>query len=422
MSLSSQYFILGLLLLASFFFHIPSLRFRQVLLAACNAGFLATHLQGLGNWLVFSLFVLSGYALAVLVRGLGSATARSRVIGAYVAILLLAFCYLKKYQFLVVILPWSAFANVFTIVGISYILFRQIHFIVDAGEGQIERPTLWEYLNYQCNLFALIAGPIQRFQDFRTSWSTLAPIATSWDDVVRIYTRLMWGIIKVCLIAELIRRSVDVQTTKYLTITQPEDIASFAVLFYGYPLYIFINFSGYCDIAIAGASLVGLRLPENFNRPYLARNMIDLWTRWHMTLSLWIRDYLFLPMYKTCVERLTSKPQHIAYFCYFIAFFLAGIWHGSTWNFAIFGALSGMGVAAAKAWEELLIARLGRQGFRRYLRNPLIHAVAVIVTIHYFCFTLLFFPADLGARWELLHDFFFCACGDLPAIAIARFP
>ena len=113
------------------------------------------------------------------------------------------------------------------------------------------------------------------------------------------------------------------------------------LMLYLYLFYLYMNFSGYCDIVIAGASLVGLRLPENFNQPFLARNILDYWSRWHITLGHWIRDYLFTPFYKAGAERFPAILSAVAVIGYFVAFTLAGIWHGSTWNFLIYGLLHG---------------------------------------------------------------------------------
>ena len=91
-----------------------------------------------------------------------------------------------------------------------------------------------------------------------------------------------------------------------------------------------------------------MKLPENFNQPYLARNVLDFWTRFHRTLGFWIRDYLFLPLYKSVAERWPKRADSLAFLCYFVAFFVAGVWHGPTANFAVFGLLQAVGASAAK--------------------------------------------------------------------------
>jgi D-alanyl-lipoteichoic acid acyltransferase DltB (MBOAT superfamily) len=165
----------------------------------------------------------------------------------------------------------------------------------------------------------------------------------------------------------------------------------------------YFNFSGYCDAMIAAAGLFGIRMPENFDYPFLSRNMIDYWTRWHMTLGFWIRDYIFTPLYMTIASHWPARAASFAFLCYFLAFFLAGLWHGSTWNFVIYGLLNGLGVAAAKLWENWLVKRRGRRGFKTYLQSRSIHALAVIGTFHFVCFTLLFFPTDLEKTFRIIR-------------------
>jgi D-alanyl-lipoteichoic acid acyltransferase DltB (MBOAT superfamily) len=118
--------------------------------------------------------------------------------------------------------------------------------------------------------------------------------------------------------------------------------------------------------------------------------MIDFWTRWHRTLSFWIRDYLFTPLYIAIARRQPGWAPSLAFVCYFIALFLAGVWHGATWNFVVFGVLNGLGVSAAKVWENAIIARSGRKGLRAYLANQPIRWIACIATIHFVCLTQVF--------------------------------
>ena len=251
-------------------------------------------------------------------------------------------------------------------------LFRQIHVLVDAAQGQIERISLWSYVNYQLNLFTILAGPIQRYQDFDEQWRTLQPVLADPHELLRNCLRLLVGVLKIALIAPLFYKgwnelqvplvSQHVAGWKYLV--------EFLVVFYFYPVYLYCNFSGYCDIVIAAGRFFGMRLPENFNRPYLARNVIEFWTRWHITLGTWIRDYLFMPMYKPVVERWPKRAPSLAWLFYFLAFVVAGVWHGTTLNFLFYGLWQGMGVSATKLYENWLLARRGRKGLRDTCNRP----------------------------------------------------
>ncbi len=416
MNVASLGFLVGALVYASLLFLLPPGRPRQILFAACAAGFLATYLPNLASAAAMAGFVVSGYFAARAARSLAGSRAYFPFLASYIVLLTGAFLLLKRYRFLELVLPHRLFNESLILIGLSYMLFRQIHFIVDTAESQIDGATLWEYLNYQLNPFTLIAGPIQRFQDFRESFSTLKRLTYDWFEMARLHARLFTGIVKVALVGALFLRWTEMAAAAQLHIWRGADVARFAVLFYFYPLYIYFNFSGYCDIAIAAAAIAGMRLPENFDRPYLARNAIDYWTRWHITLTHWIRDYIFTPLYKGGIQRWPSRARPLTYIAYFVALFLAGVWHGSSWNFMVFGLLHGAGVSATKMWEDHIIRRRGRKGLREYLKSRPTRALAIAVTMHFVCFTFLFFPTDLRGRVQFLRRFLF----ESPAAAAAQ--
>jgi D-alanyl-lipoteichoic acid acyltransferase DltB (MBOAT superfamily) len=408
MNVCSPEFVLGLLLLAAVLFWLPAGRWRRGVLAACNFSFIAVLIPNATSWIVLAVFLLSGYLIVLLIRRAGvTGGARTIALTAYFALLLAAFIILKQYDFVDFLIRPGTVSRWVSIVGLSYMLFRQIHFVVDSVQEQIPDPSLWTYLNYQLDLFTLYAGPIERYQDFIKSWGSTRPVLKDAHAQRMAYGRVLVGVLKVGLIGagclDLANRS---------TVNQPHadnvrDLLKFGTLFYLYPAYIYFNFSGYCDIVIGGASLVGIKLSENFNRPFFARNAIDFWNRWHMTLTRWIRDYIFTPLYKNGVERWPRHAQGLSYFSLFFALFLAGIWHGSSWNFVVFGALHGCGVAVTKMWEEAIIRRKGRPGLRRYLASRRIRWTATAVTFNFVCFTMLFFPPDLRGRTAFLRRFIF---------------
>jgi D-alanyl-lipoteichoic acid acyltransferase DltB (MBOAT superfamily) len=412
MSLASLQFLIALFLLAAVFFYLPGRRLRQVMLASCNAGFLYLLIPNSASWAALGIFLLSGYGMAWLLRKWPSTSMFSLYLVAMVA----AFLVIRKYDVVTAHFPISIAAHAVSIVGLSYMLFRQTQFLVDAFQEQVERTSLWEYANFQLNLFALLSGPIQRYQDFQEQWKVLDPILKNVDAVRRAYIRLFIGIVKMGVLAtvfmSLYQKSAEMLTSPIARIeiggTAPElgrsaAIVHFLGIFYFYPIYLYLNFSGYCDVVIAGASLVGIRLPENFDRPWLARNVIDFWTRWHRTLGFWIRDYLFLPLYKGVAERWPGRAESLAFLCYFTAFFVAGIWHGPTANFVIYGLLQAIGVSAAKLWERHILKRRGRAGLKEYLQSANVRAVAIAGTLHFECFSLLFFPVDVHTTVQMLQ-------------------
>jgi len=395
MTVASLEFLLSLWIGSAVFFHLPAGAARRAALAAGNLVVLWLLIPNWASALFLAAFLASGYPVGQALR----ARPRRGLLALYLVALLTAFVVVQKYAFLEPIGSGRLLHHTLAVTGLSYMLFRQIHYLVDALQGQIPRTSPAAWFNYQVNLFAIMAGPIQRFQEFEPAWRDPQPLLADRHEILHAHLRILLGVVKVAGIAAILQYVRDKAWLQLLdaaaepgSIGRLEILARFAAAFYGYPAYLYFNFSGYCDIVIGGAALFGQRLPENFDRPWRSRNILDFWSRWHQTLGFFIRDYLFMPMYKSIVERLPRQAPSLAFLCYFFAFLLAGIWHGSTANFAIFGALHGLGASAAKLWETAIVRGFGRPGLRRYLASEPIRRAAIFATGHYVCFALLFFP------------------------------
>jgi D-alanyl-lipoteichoic acid acyltransferase DltB (MBOAT superfamily) len=341
--------------------------------------------------------VLSGYLAARILAWRPS----SGLLAAYLIALTVAFVVLKRYAFLDLLPGDGWLMHAIDLVGLSFIFFRQIHYVVDVAQGDIKDVRLLTYLCYQLNPFTLLAGPIHRYQRFNEDWQTLTPLPADAHETRMAFFRILIGYLKVAVVAEICLG---------LAMDAPDalDALRTPITFYFYPAYVFFNFAGYCDIVIAGATLFGIRLPENFMRPYLARNMIDYWTRWHRSLTFWIRDYVFTPLYMSVARPWPKLAPHLVFVCYFVALFLAGAWHGSTWNFLVFGVLNGIGVSAAKLWENVIVAYAGRKGLRAYVDSKPILWLARFGTFNFACLTMVFLPPDSTDRlirlWDKLLD------------------
>ena len=413
MTVGSLQFLVPLLLLTAVFPWVPSVRARQVVLAACNVGFFATFHPNLATWLALAAFVGSGYAVGAALRRRPS----TALLGGYLVLLVAAFVVLKKYVFLGALLPPSVLGHAIAVVGLSYMLFRQIHYLVDCREGQVDGGGLWDYANYQLGFLTLLAGPIQRFQEFREYWGRLEPVPRDRHEVLTTWLRILWGVVKLAGLASLFLLAYDKfhgRLLDKLAATHPHALpvlVLFAGSMYLYPLYMYANFSGYCDVVIGAAALLGNRLPENFDNPQLSRNILDFWTRWHRTLGFWIRDYLFMPSYRWVAERLPRQAPSLAFACYFLAFVIAGVWHGTTANFLAFGILHGAGASAAKLYEMFLVKRKGRAWIRQYMKSQRRRAVAIFLCLNYVCFTMLFFADSLGGTLKLLRGVGACVAG-----------
>ena len=157
-------------------------------------------------------------------------------------------------------------------------------------------------------------------------------------------------------------------------------------------LYLYLNFSGFCDMAIGAAGLMGIAVPENFENPLAARNMREFWNRWHITLSQYMRDMVFSPLSKYLVGKLRIKlADHAIALTILVTFLLIGVWHGVGWNYAAFGLAQALGVGTVHYYTIFLKKRLGREGFKSYNENRWIRGAGMTITFCYYAATLFLF-------------------------------
>lgn len=175
---------------------------------------------------------------------------------------------------------------------------------------------------------------------------------------------------------------------------------------YCYLLYLYLNFSGWCDVAIGTSGLMGIRISENFAQPFQARNVQDWWNRWHITLGTYLRDVVFSPLSKALVMRFGPKSAPHAIAASIMTVFLTmGVWHGLTWNYILYGFSQGVAVVAVHYYTQWLKKRLGREGFQRYEANPYIRWTGVVLTVSYAAGTLMLFANSMeGLRriWSVI--------------------
>ncbi|HEV8003681.1 MAG TPA: MBOAT family O-acyltransferase [Planctomycetaceae bacterium] len=373
---------------------------RQLILAAASALFLFSHVPNVRSWIFFALALAATYVALLSVR----ATRRGWTVATVIGLTLLVYLYLKRYDFFATWIPipmdWDLSLHPIELVGLSYMLFKLIHLFVDEWQGQLTPINLWSYLNYQLSFFTLIAGPIQRYNDFRQSWETMDLRPRDSRESLLLWSRLLVGMIKIGVFSAWALAAFQHAAPP----DGPRSLADALVCFYIYPVYLYLNFSGYTDVMIGVGGLLGFHLPENFNRPYLARNVLDFWDRWHISVTHWIRDYVFMTSYKSAATQFPKGARYWSYLLLFLALLLAGVWHGTTESYVLFGVLNGLGAAAARAYGDILRARLGGAGLKVYLQNRTIRWIATLVTLHYVGFCFLFFSLSLHQVRTLLKS------------------
>jgi alginate O-acetyltransferase complex protein AlgI len=259
--------------------------------------------------------------------------------------------------------------------GISFFTFETMSYTIDVYRRQIAPADRYlDYLLFVCFFPHLVMGPIVRphymLPQFRET-----PRADAAEEARGLW-RIASGLVKKVVLGDYL--AIAIVKGVFET---PERYTSLEVLLgvYAYAAYIYCDFSGYTDIALGSAALFGYRLPENFDAPYTAKNLQDFWRRWHISLSTWLRDYLYVPLGGS------RGPGWKTYRNLMITMLLGGLWHGASWTFVIWGGLHGAALAATRMWqrwrgEERVSSALGR-------------GVAVLLTFHFVCFAWVFFRA-----------------------------
>lgn len=344
-----------------------------------------------GEALALAAFLLPPYAVVRHTWGRPE-QARPFLVGSVVAFEVVLFVVLRKYDW---VPTGGLLDHHLAIVGLSFMLFRVVHLVIDAPQMGDLRVSLWRYLAYILAFWTLFAGPIQRYRAFHDG---LAGIGRPQDrEALKSAHRVANGLIAAFIVAPLLLPLSDISLLK----AETASTADWVIVFYAYPIYLYLNFAGYTDVMIGLSRLCGFRtMPENFNRPYLARNVQDFWGRWHMTLGTWTRDYVFYPFSKSLVPRMGGTAGITV--AVLVTFFLLGAWHGTTMNFVVFGLLHGLAVIAAGAHGAALKKLLGKKRKKAFEVHPLVRGAAILLCFHYVCATFLVFPNSLTEVADIL--------------------
>ncbi len=219
-------------------------------------------------------------------------------------------------------------------IGISFYTFESVTYVVDVYRG-IHKPlkNFWHYQTYILLFPKLIAGPIVRYHDIADQITDREKNYTAEVKLSGFYTFCI-GLAKKVIIANTIGSQAD---DVFKLDLQHIDSAAAWVGAIAYTFQIYFDFSGYSDMAIGLCKIMGIRLPENFNNPYLSSSITEFWRRWHITLGSWMKNYLYIPLGGNKVDSNFKLYRNL-----FIVFLLSGLWHGASWNFIIWGAFHGL--------------------------------------------------------------------------------
>jgi len=279
--------------------------------------------------------------------------------------------------------------NLILPVGISFYTFHSMSYTIDVYRGRQRAISSFTDLALFVSFFPpLVAGPIVRAVNFLPQLVSARKFSNV--DVRGAVMLFLAGFIKKACIADGVAPTVDRYFAHPANFTPTS--AWIGVLFYAIQIY--CDFSGYTDMAIAAARLLGYQLPNNFQFPYFAQNVSDFWRRWHISLSSWLRDYLYIPLGGN------HGPRWFVYRNIMITMLLGGLWHGAAWTFVFWGGLHGTALLTHREWTRLTNGLEWANRAMRWLAWP--------ITIYLVCLAWIFFRAhDLGRTGTILKQFVF---------------
>lgn len=268
--------------------------------------------------------------------------------------------------------------NILLPLGISFFVFEFIHYLVDIYRGTKPLRNFWHFALFAAFFPSQIAGPIKRFQDFNDQLQKDARFDSC--QFQQGLALVFIGLFKKMVLGDNLGHVVNVGfNTPAAMGTLDAWIAAV-----GFTIQIYVDFSGYTDIGRGSAQMLGFQLPPNFNWPFLAPNLTDFWRRWHISLSTWLRDYLFIPMGGSRVALWKQKRN------LFITMALGGLWHGADWHYVIWGMFHGAGLVVSKDWTDFAAKHSVLSQWRKH---PLWHWGGVAFTFTFLIFACVLFRA-----------------------------
>jgi alginate O-acetyltransferase complex protein AlgI len=276
--------------------------------------------------------------------------------------------------------------------GLSFHTFQSMSYTIEVYRGKFEAEKHFGlYALYVMYYPQLVAGPIERPQNILPQLH--ARYFLNDRDVLDGLKLMLWGMFKKVVIADNLGVFVNG------VYNHPADHVGLPVLLatYFFAFQIYCDFSGYSDIAIGASQVMGIRLMDNFNRPYAARSISEFWSRWHISLSTWFRDYVYIPIGGSRVS------EYRTLWNVFIVFAISGLWHGANWTFVVWGSLHGAFYVVSSLTKTLRVRLKNLIGLTKFPR--LEKAIQIFTTFHLVVFSWIFFRANsVGDAWLIINN------------------
>ncbi|MEO7933022.1 MAG: D-alanyl-lipoteichoic acid biosynthesis protein DltB [Chthoniobacterales bacterium] len=276
--------------------------------------------------------------------------------------------------------------------GVSYAVFRSIDLLVGIQDGKVRSLGLGEFFAYLFFFPTVSSGPIDRFARFQKDYAAVRTREQFFADLDVAVHQIFTGFLYKYIVAHYLNKLVLGALLDHAGVWRP------VVYFYGYALYLFFDFAGYSAFAVGVSYLLGIRTPVNFNKPFLAKNIRDFWNRWHMSLSAWFRDHIYMRFVMGMMKWGRIKnAQTISALGLLLSFGLMGVWHGTKWHYIVYGFYQAGLMIGYEQWT----AYKKRRKWTRTRRWT--DALSVVLTFHCVCLGFLIFAGGVPVQPVAVH-------------------
>ena len=288
-------------------------------------------------------------------------------------------------------------------VGISYLTFRSVGIIIELRDGVIKDLKMWEYLRFLLFMPTFSSGPIDRFKRFNENYKTIPEHDELMDMLAESVRYIMWGFLYKFILAHILGE-ILLPPLKNLAL-QTGGVFNYYVVavMYAFGLELFFDFAGYSMFAMAISNLMGIRSPINFNKPFLSRDLKEFWNRWHMSLSFWFRDFVFMRMVMLMTRKKLFNNRNVtSSIAYILNMLLMGFWHGLTWFYIAYGLFHGLGLVINDAWvrkKKRLNKERKKAGRPPLPENRWAQLLGMVITFHVVMISFLIFSGFLNDLW-----------------------
>lgn len=288
-------------------------------------------------------------------------------------------------------------------IGISYLTFRSVGIIIELRDGVIKDLKMWEYLRFLLFMPTFSSGPIDRFKRFNENYKTIPEHDELMDMLAESVRYIMWGFLYKFILAHILGE-ILLPPLKNLALQTSGFFNYYVVaVMYTFGLELFFDFAGYSMFALAISNLMGIRSLINFNKPFLSRDLKEFWNRWHMSLSFWFRDFVFMRMVMLMTRKKLFKNRNVtSSIAYILNMLLMGFWHGLTWFYIAYGLFHGLGLVINDAWvrkKKRLNKERKKAGQAPLPENRWVQLLGMVITFHVVMISFLIFSGFLNDLW-----------------------